>query len=78
MARPPPGGKAAQASQALAGLAASGTRRPLPCSSAQSSGGLDDLPPVPTDRPGSPRRAGPRVPLALSPRPGVRGGPGES
>lgn len=78
MARPPPGGKAAQASQALAALAALGTRRPLPCSWAQSGSGLDDLPPVPTDRPGSPRRASPRVPLALSPRPGVRGGPGES
>lgn len=42
---PPSGGKAAQASQALAGLAASGTGRLLPCSSelsARCSRGLDD------------------------------------
>lgn len=45
MARPSPGGKAAQALQALAGLAASGAGRPLPCSSdpsARCSGGLDE------------------------------------
>lgn len=45
MARPPPSGKAAQASQTLAGLAASGAGRPLQCSSDPSdpcSGGLDE------------------------------------
>lgn len=44
MARPPPGGKAAQASQALARLSPSGTGLLLPCSSDPSalcSGGLD-------------------------------------
>lgn len=46
-------------------------RTPRPCAAVD----LMDLPLVPTDRPGSPLCAVPRVPLALSPRPGVRGRP---
>lgn len=78
MVRPPPGSKAEQASQALARLAALGTRRPLLCSSepsARCSGGLN-RPAARDHRPsGSPRYTPPRALLAPSPRPGVRGRP---
>lgn len=84
MARPPPGGKAARASQALAGLACrepvGHCRAPRTPRTPRPGAAVDlmNLPPVPTDRPGSPRCAVPRVPSALSRRPGVRRGPGES
>lgn len=82
MARPSPGGKAAQASPALAQLALSGTSLPLPCSSDPSalcSGGLDG-PAAHAHRPSQIPTlcCSARIPLALSRRPGVRGGPGKS
>lgn len=77
MARPPPGGKAAQASQALAGLAPSGTGLPLPCSSDPSALCSGEL-----DGPASRAHRPPRIPTlrcsrtySLFSRPGVRGRP---